>query len=246
MPCHGPVVAWVLVAAKLVYGLGVTGTSDARPERVNPGRVDEHARTLKALVRALGDDLAAEVLFGAATLEDALEDAGTRAPTAAEDSDDNTDAHVAPAAPVTASGPPAEHATPPDPRLAHVLPAWQAWRERRSRLAASDSDNHPRVPWSVRYAQPQIWSARRATRGPRQGETARRCGEGADAGGRRRPCVPARDRPVSWICSQTAACTISWRLRQRPSSPTPWCLLVRRQRRTGTRDVAFQGGDCVH
>jgi len=165
LPCHVPLMAWVVVAAKLAYGLGAPHATEPAPEswpRVvgDPERARE--RQWKKLARELGPALAADVLFAAAVAEGSMGTDGDAelaawglaggvfaGPGAADadgdyagdsGADDPADMLAADdSAPTQPQGAQPDTTTDvaPDDRLPpDQLPPWEAWRRRVAPLFA--------------------------------------------------------------------------------------------------------------
>ena len=165
LPCHVPLMAWVVVAAKLAYGLGAPHTTEPAPEswpRVVGDCERARERQWKKLARELGPALASDVLFAAAVAEGSMDTdgdaelvawglaAGAFAGSGAIDVDcDNADHNGADdhadmfatddSAPTQSQGaePDTKTEVAPDDRLpSDQLPPWEAWRRRVAPLFA--------------------------------------------------------------------------------------------------------------
>jgi hypothetical protein len=153
--------AWVVIAAKLAYGLGSEGAGPASGagEPVAPlPRATERERTYAALARALGATMA-DLVLDAAAAAAAATTPGHRAEADGPycDDDEDEDDTAAGAAGATRAGPgeaQGEGAWRMDARLAAYLPPWEAWRTRAAAWwqGRSDPDERlPPIPWHLRY-----------------------------------------------------------------------------------------------
>ena len=156
IPCHVPVVAWVVVAAKLAYGLGAataTGPVDgatptAAPASGGPSttHVTTRERMLRSLTQRLGAELASEILF--AMDSDAASDAMDDADALTDSKDDVAAALAAQTRTGAGAG---DAAAPPDARLADRLPPWSQWRARVAPWFAGTAPvASSRIPWHDR------------------------------------------------------------------------------------------------